>query len=129
MSELKKCPFCGAEAELIEFYITGSANTKHFFVRCKKCRARRGLNSFSHPQIARNEWNTRTDGWIKFDGWDSQDRLPEDRDWVLVFHTGYGTPKKAKFKEDSCSFWIDGDFGNDGEVTHWQPLPEPPKGD
>ena len=29
MTELKKCPFCGGEAELIEYYIKGVANKKN----------------------------------------------------------------------------------------------------
>ena len=59
--------------------------------------------------------------------------LPKDRDWVLVNHTGYATPKKAKYKDDFSPhlpvFLIDGDNGNKGEVTHWMPLPQPPKGE
>ena len=61
------------------------------------------------------------------------DKLPNDREWVIVWHTGYDTPKKAKYKDDFAPFLpvflIDGDNGNKGEVTHWQPLPQPPKGE
>ena len=61
------------------------------------------------------------------------DKLPNDREWVLVWHTGYATPKKAKYKDDFAPFLpvflIDGDNGNKGEVTHWMPLPKPPKGE
>ena len=57
--------------------------------------------------------------------------LPKDRDWVLVNHTGYATPKKAKYKDDFSPhlpvFLIDGDNGNKGEVTHWMPLPPAPE--
>ena len=65
-------------------------------------------------------------GWISV-----KDRLPEDREWVLVWHTGYSTPKKAKHKDD-CDphlpiFILDGDKGLDGEITHWMPIPQPPK--
>ena len=69
-------------------------------------------------------------GWISVEDIDS---LPKDREWVLVWHTGYKTPKKARYKADFGEylpvFVLDGDSGNDGEVTHWQPLPEPPKGE
>ncbi len=62
-----------------------------------------------------------------------KDKLPNDREWVLVWHTGYATPKKAKYKDDFSPhlsvFLIDGDNGNKGEVTHWMPLPQPPKGE
>ena len=61
------------------------------------------------------------------------DKLPNDREWVIVWHTGYDTPKKAKYKDDFAPFLpvflIDGDDGNKGEVTHWQPMPQPPKGE
>lgn len=61
------------------------------------------------------------------------ERLPTHREWVLVWHTGYKTPKKAFYKDDLAPylpiFRLDGDNGIHGEVTHWQPLPQPPKGD
>ena len=61
------------------------------------------------------------------------DKLPNDREWVIVWHTGYDTPKKAKYKDDFAPFLpvflIDGDNGNKGEVTYWLPLPQPPKGE
>ena len=66
------------------------------------------------------------DEWIEVN-----ERLPNDREWVLVWHTGYSTPKKAKHKTDLDTycpiFILDGDNGLDGEVTHWMPLPEPPR--
>ena len=62
-----------------------------------------------------------------------KDGLPKDREWVLVNHTGYATPKKAKYKDDFSPhlpvFLIDGDNGKKGKVTHWMHLPQPPKGE
>ena len=62
-----------------------------------------------------------------------EDRLPQDREWVLVWHTGYKTPKKAFHKDDLDPylpiFRLDGDNGLKGDVTHWMPLPQPPKGE
>ena len=66
-----------------------------------------------------------------------EERLPKSRDWVLVWHTGYKTPKKAKYLYECCKefvfdggggVWdIDGWKDLEGVVTHWMPLPEPPK--
>ncbi len=80
MSELLNCPFCGEEAEVIEIYVKGSANTKHFFVRCKKCRARHGNNTFASREKARQHWNTRADDWINV-----KEGLPEVEKMVLLF--------------------------------------------
>ena len=65
------------------------------------------------------------------------ERLPKSRDWGLVWHTGYKTPKKAKYIYEVCKefvfdggggVWdIDGWKDLEGVVTHWMPLPEPPK--
>lgn len=73
------------------------------------------------------------------------DALPEDHSWVLVWHTGYGTPKKALFHEECYAgdfeldgggrvsflndWWeVDGHNKNVGAITHWMPLPAPPEG-
>lgn len=60
-----------------------------------------------------------------------KERKPKHRDWVLVWHTGYGTPKKAFYKDEEWGdfFRIDGHDANPGEITHWMPLPEAPKGE
>lgn len=65
---------------------------------------------------------------VKHGEWISvEERLPEHKDWVLVWHTGYETPKKAKYKDAAIPMFIlDGYDRNDGEVTHWMPLPEGP---
>ena len=56
-----------------------------------------------------------------------EERLPEDRTWVLVCHTGYNTPKKAFYKDTGIDvFRLDGDDHSNGAVTHWMPLPAPP---
>ena len=78
--------------------------------------------------------DTLLDNGVTVQEWISvNDKLPNDREWVIVWHTGYDTPKKAKYKDDFAPFLpvflIDGDNGNKGEVTHWQPMPQPPKGE
>lgn len=59
--------------------------------------------------------------WIKI-----EEQTPEDRQWVLVWDTGYETPKKAKYREEGF-FVFDGSCENSQEITHWMPLPKKPK--
>ena len=59
MTELKKCPFCGGEAELIEYYIKGVANKKNYFVRCEHhcCKTM----NFRKTNTAIEAWNRRVE--------------------------------------------------------------------
>ena len=50
-NELKPCPFCGGEAELVE--------SIEAWVRCTKCHA--GVNSHTCKQPAIAEWNRRAE--------------------------------------------------------------------
>ena len=52
MSELKRCPFCGGEAELACRDFGG------WFVRCKKCFCKTSI--FFPERFATISWNTRT---------------------------------------------------------------------
>jgi len=57
------------------------------------------------------------------------DRLPEDDTHVLVYDTKEGMCRGYIYLQ-SWSHWPLGSFAGDGClfcVTHWQPLPEPPK--
>ena len=49
-----------------------------------------------------------------------EDRLPEKYSQVLVF-TDYGDTDSVYF------FALDKTWGHPDKVTHWMPLPEPPK--
>ena len=51
------------------------------------------------------------------------ERLPETGVPVLVFD---GKPFPYSNTLTPCKRWI---FGSDIKITHWQPLPEPPKGE
>ena len=55
--QLKACPFCGGEAKIVDWYISGVANHKNYFVMCKVC----GRNSKNRNALnkAVSEWNTR----------------------------------------------------------------------
>ena len=62
----------------------------------------------------------RKQEWISVD-----DRLPE-KEGVYLVHTTYNIIETEVFyisKHDDISYWWD----LDGMVTHWMPLPEPPK--
>ena len=53
MEELKKCPFCGGEAEIVE-------DKNHIsFIRCERLCCRTYF--YESPKVAIKEWNRRTD--------------------------------------------------------------------
>lgn len=64
MNRLKHCPFCGGKATLVEYWLKGVANKRHYFVQCKSCGIRKdshhsGYNSASKAIRA---WNKRANG-------------------------------------------------------------------
>ena len=63
--------------------------------------------------------------WISVD-----DRLPEKGEEVLVFDTRENWTGFAWLRPDETWTALGFDFPFDlGEVTHWMPLPQPPKGE
>lgn len=131
MEELKPCPFCGGEAEIVggpenwtpTFYDPDSGGDP-IAVVCKTCAC--GLHFFDGYAEAASAWNNRPDGWISID-----DRLPENNTEVLI-SIDYGNGKQSVlmgYMRSQDVSWR----GVVGQkligVTHWRPLPEPPKGE
>lgn len=124
--ELKECPFCGGKADLDE--IPGNPDTIEpyaFGVGCKKCNI--GWYEKTEKE-AINRWNLRAtpanpQTWIPV-----SERLPKRFERVVVY--------LPKWRNQICIGYWSGDFWSVGpeiaenqEITHWMPLPEPPKED
>lgn len=59
--------------------------------------------------------------WIKV-----SERVPENKGEVLINSSTYGM--RIGFFDAQRQCWDDGDYYDDiTNVTHWMPLPEPPK--
>ena len=59
--ELKRCPFCGGEAEVVGHYVKGGPNNYQYFVRCKRYKVAPmvyGMN-FKKKEKAIEAWNRR----------------------------------------------------------------------
>ena len=71
------------------------------------------------------------DSGVTVQGWISvRDRLPEKGEEVLVFDTRENWTGFAWLRPDETWTALGFDFPLDlGEVTHWMPLPQPPKGE
>lgn len=54
------------------------------------------------------------------------DRFPENNTDVLIIINGKVYLDIVYFRDESAAFFIDGEQ-LDQEITHWMPLPEPPK--
>lgn len=150
MGKLKNCRKCGAIPELVD------GRTK-WFARCK-CPAGdnvvygQSVSFLDHINIddddltdrvmsivfdsvpwdelrqsAIDAWNTRApqSEWISVD-----DRLPEYNKPFLVIDT-FGYMFVCQYSSIGWLPSIDGDHPNfcSDTITHWQPLPEPPKGE
>lgn len=140
MSELKKCPFCGGK----NIYMGAFDFSPDCNIECEDCGAgfctevpwernkgSREEEIKAHDKLCKDIlmelWNTRADGWISV-----KDELPEKNEQVMIYvKTYFGHEidiarlegkKKDIFRTLDVSYELE-------EVTHWQPLPEPPKGD
>ena len=115
--ELKPCPFCGSSR--VKFYrVTGM-----YEAACSDCRCTSGIEGTKEAAAA--AWNTRVSGWIP-----CSERMPEDYITVLLYGKiiglvkGFFTSYKDFYIADSGRTAI-----RKSAVTHWMPLPEPPKGE
>ncbi len=109
---LLPCPFCGAAPVLQPWDEVVCENDQ-----CRVVAAAAGRTDAE----AVAAWNRRDPGWVPV-----TDRLPEDGVDVLAVdcegYTGIGS-----FRRQPYSRWAWRSTGLPAEdVTHWQPLPEPP---
>lgn len=66
-------------------------------------------------------------GYRRQSGWVSvNDKLPQNNEWCLLFHDN-GQIMIGWYNSIHKTF-IEGCVESPNEVTHWMPLPEPPKG-
>lgn len=136
--QLKPCPFCGKQADLIESEPSKARFNQgcvHFAVSCSdfNCEVMPKGNLWHiTPQDAVKAWNTRADGWISF----GEHPMCSGR---YMVDSSYGV-RDAFFSEGFIvgDFrWQDCETGNDEgvenydgiefEVYNWMPLPKPPK--
>ena len=135
--ELKPCPFCGGEADMMiggTIYKAGCINDD-----CPENDSWR----YTSEKAAIRAWNTRPDPWQPIGA------APKDKSEILIFNPNWDHPVKACWHENDAeesifSGWGFSEFLNmggcedgflgwsedikDGVMpTHWQPLPEPSK--
>ena len=109
--QIKPCPFCGCIPE-----VKGDVVTH---------RHKDNICIVDDTQYGLEEWNKKPDGWISV-----KDRLPEDAMLYLCFgEIWYNKNIQQQFirvvEYKNCKFRCD--FNPCAYVTHWMPLPEPPK--
>ena len=107
---LRKCPFCGSQNIIV-------SNWGMWSCWCVDCKAKSEDGIYKKDAI--EAWNRRTDNrWISV-----EDRLPDEDDKCLVWNGHHIFV---------AIYWGDGVWKFDSyacEITHWMPLPEPPKGE
>lgn len=134
--ELKSYPFCGksvtditscVEVEGCEHFETCDYDG-YFCIVCDVnkggCGASGGYAKNKEKSI--EKWNNRLDNWISV-----EERLPEVDprygEIEVLVHMDDGFIATTTYAESSTSIGFEL-WAESGEVTHWQPLPEPPKG-
>lgn len=128
-NNLKPCPFCGNEA----IFISESKNSGRAYAVCTKCFAETKL--YKNANAAIEAWNTRADERSKGEWINVKDRLPPKNTAVICL-IKYEKPDKwytyalLAIRNNSWEqFWGGKLLHEDYNVTHWMPLPEPPKGE
>ena len=117
MLELKSCPHCNGNGRIVS--VSGFKSDRYRVV-CDSCGA--STRECETEQEAVSAWDMRIDGrWT-----DVRKLLPIDQEEVLVC-----TLSKNGIRNIDKGYWAIDRFIHRGRalVTHWQPLPEPPKGE
>lgn len=98
---LADCPFCGGNN--IEEYLEGLYSV---CVSCHDCPA----------MCVKEKWNTRASGWIS-----CKDRLPfEETDYLTIDQGHISLTRFTNQISILKEYW-------NRHITHWMPLPSPPK--
>lgn len=89
-------------------------NPARIYSQCIGCEIE-NLNQCIKEQEDLLKWFRERQGWIRV-----KDRLPDDDTQVLAVD---------RYGDQEVVLFVDGYFQPDyiGEVTHWMPLPEPPR--
>lgn len=114
MSELKSCPFCGAQSSFSE--------NKETIAWCKlSCffdflgETEPGMSEEMIEAFARS-WNPKSGVWVPV-----SEKMPQDGERVLAFHDDYvvriGMSENGEFKPAINK------GGKITPVTHWKPIP------
>ena len=135
MLVLKNCPFCGNGAELVERIGGWTVTCKGYYPNTAMygvlpCPWDSLMTCFYEtPDEAVGAWNTRPiedalqariPQWISV-----KDRLPENDEMKLITLWDCNSMRMAYYYEQEL--WICNGVDVTGFVTHWMPLPEPPK--
>jgi uncharacterized protein DUF551 len=82
----------------------------------------------SEKTLSLKAWNASSAAkWIKV-----RDQLPELGIAILGYYPAFEAYRVIQLEEtaDGVSFWDDGEYIDHwdlGDISHWQPLPEPPE--
>lgn len=115
VEELKPCPFCGGEAR----FVRGDVFNSHS-VQCMKCHC--FSPSLWTKEECTKEWNTRTTNWRKY----PEEKPEVDGEYYVYRGEGNGLPHEAVYKDERGGFFTIHNWYPKEDITHWQPLPEPP---
>ena len=121
MSELKPCPFCGGEKGMPQLEQLREDSGGGWRILCYGCMASVGNRTEKTYAEVIEVWNTRTSGWVSVEY-----RLPERFSLVLVAQNT-GAVFMSSWQGD-CEWESNNGFLH-SDVTHWQPLPDPPEDD
>lgn len=106
----------GKMVELLEPHMSGLAceyeSGSCELTSCRSCNARNIADHLISNGVTVQEWVS------------VKDRLPEENTTVIVA-TDNGIVFQCLYSYDGWDLWDD----NDVNITHWQPMPQPPKGD
>lgn len=106
----------GKMVELLEPHMSGLAceyeSGSCELTSCRSCNARNIADHLISNGVTVQEWVS------------VEDRLPEENTTVIVA-TDNGIVFQCLYSYDGWDLWDD----NDVNITHWQPMPQPPKGE
>jgi len=121
--ELKPCPICGSEVNMIE------ENVGEYTVVCHGCQVLMIADDVSSKNEAIERWNNRVNEqkWIPI-----EEQKPSEFELVLCCILGEKENAIEILYRHGDSYYSDYDSGivySQNEISHWMPLPDLPKGE